>query len=287
MHEGLAGNALVPATDAAKLAPDRFEPRLLLARIWLAMGRPDRAISDAQQVTTLSAGRLSPGDTILVHDVLARASLAVGNAAAAEESLLVLAAHPSQGAAGVRLAVLHVAQGRLADAREQLARGGARHPGHEEAFAKASAALASGAPGDVEVELALAELELDTNLLEEAHRRFQAVLTRDPSSDRAQEGMRQVATGGPLRAKRRAVRAPMPRSRVLAMRAFTVLLLVLGIGTIAFTRLRQVELEAIGRSPWPILAAGMSLMLCALLLAAVDLVNSRNFSPTASQTERS
>ena len=47
MHEGFVDSALVPATEAAKLAPERWEPRLLLARIWMAMSRPDRALSDA------------------------------------------------------------------------------------------------------------------------------------------------------------------------------------------------------------------------------------------------
>src|SRR5580704_9917469 len=112
MKEGFADNALLPATEAAKAAPDRWEPRLLLARIWIGMGRPDRALSDARSAIQL-AGTLPAEERAQAQDVIARASLAVGDLAAAETALRSLEDPPS----AVRLLALLMSSGRLPEAK--------------------------------------------------------------------------------------------------------------------------------------------------------------------------
>ena len=202
MKEGFADNALVPATEAAKIAPDRWEPRLLLARLWLKMGRADRALSDASAVLSLSAGNLPPDDLIFVHDALATANLALGNSAAAEKSLRILDAIPAQPAAAVRLATLLLARGDLAGAREVLGGASTRHPGRlgsrfaRAAEARAAEVLAVCAPGHPEAEMAIAELEIGAGILASAKARVQKLYEADPANQRAEEALRMIAEGG-------------------------------------------------------------------------------------------
>lgn len=195
MAEGFADVALVPATEAVKLAPERWDARLLLARVWLGIGGPARATADARAALELGAsGGMPDGERWLAHDVIARAALREGDRETAEASLRVVCEDPAAEAARVRLIALLVDVDRGSDARDtapSLLSGGALED-RANALAWALAGTdGRGAPcSSPDVQCALAELEAAAGLNEEARRRFQREFQRDPTSERAAAGLR-------------------------------------------------------------------------------------------------
>src|SRR5947207_2871325 len=104
MKAGFAEQALVPATEAAKLCPERWDARLLLARVWLEMRGADRALADARAAVALAKGALPEDAARDASDVIARAALMLGDKPAAEEALR--ATHETDPRAAVRLLAL-------------------------------------------------------------------------------------------------------------------------------------------------------------------------------------
>ena len=188
--EGYPEHALVPATEAVKLAPERWDARLLLARIWLAQGGTARAAADARAAIDLARGAMPEESLTQAKEILSLAALASKDFEAAEKELrdLALGGHvPSV----VRLAGVLVDRERHEDARTLASDCASRHPKLEEALAAAALALADA--DAAAAQRAVAELALAAGMKEDARERFQRVLASDPEDAAAIDGLQRAS----------------------------------------------------------------------------------------------
>jgi len=276
MKEGFAEQALVPATEAVKLSPDRWDARLLLARVWLAQRRPDRALSDVRTALTLGAGKIDDEGTRDAHEVIALASLAQGDAAAAKESLRVLVGREDSPRAVARLVALEMSQSRPPEAKAAALAAVGVHPALAARLRELAAAL--DLADAFAAERVLAELEIDVGLLDEARTRLQKLFARDPHDEALQESLRVVAAGGRPKTKRVAAapapgpaNAPRPGDplRRLSRIARTSALL-LGLAGLALSISPARVAPMVGANPAQVVIVAGVLLLGAIILIVFD-----------------
>lgn len=253
--------ALLPATEAAKLEPRKWEPRLLLARIWLAQGGAARALADARTAIEISDGRMPQEDLSKAREIIALASLALKDLPAAEEALRGLAAQ-DHAPSLVRLIGLLLDSNRADEANALANDHAPRQPGLQAALtALAGVLAASGAP-ERERLLAQGALELDAGLYDEALPRFQAVLNRDPNDEDAARGFRAARARKP-RAVPAAVDGAAARDAGLLPIARLVTGLLATVLVVAVT-LRRDVVASMGVRPEALIAGGFAVLLLAL-----------------------
>lgn len=287
MKEGYAEQALLPATEAVKADPSRWDARLLLSRVWLEQNRPDRAMSDARAALDL-AGSGIPADAMRdANEILARAALAQGDLEEAERALRFLHARPGEYAADARLVALLASKGDAAGAAKTAEEAAGVYRGVlSKRFQAVAEVLAStDALASPDAENALGQLEIDTGLLEPAKKRFQKLFAANPQSEVAQDALRVIAAGGRARprgasgnpgdggADAAGVEIETPESlarRSLVLRAAGVLLLLLGIPTVAWVWKNRDVISASGRDPRQPLLAGFALIVAAVICFILD-----------------
>lgn len=227
--EGFPEHALVPATEAAKLAPDRWDARLLLARVWLAQGGAARAAADAKAAIDLAHGAMPAESLQIAREVLSLAALQTKDFDAAERELKGLAVDGHAPSLVRLLAVLSDRQ-KLDDARTVATDCAPAHPALEAKLAAASAAMTSG--DSLSVQRAIAEIALAAGMHADARTRFQQVLARDPSDAAAIDGLQ--------RATASSTSEPAQQSDVMAMlRWSSSLFVALGLALLVFSIWRR------------------------------------------------
>jgi len=285
--EGWADQALVPATEAVKLAPSRADARVVLARAWLGNSGWARAISDARAALELSP---SPADAAAAHDVIGRASLrtnALPDAEAALREVRRLAPMPASSALLVSIvADAGRASEAAALAREDAARIGEawQHPSLP--FEVLAAALELADAPAAAVPVAIGDLFYDVLLLDEAKARYQAALAKAPAptegaepgslADRAGEGLRTLAAGERVRVRPR-VRAPNALSGTARAKARRMRLIASALGgtIMLLTLARWRQLETIGLLRAPLALFGLGVVLACVALARRDDVEAK------------
>ncbi len=262
--EGYPEHALVPATEAVKLAPDRWDARLLLARIWLAQGGAARAVADVRAAIELSRGAMPPEPLREAREVLSIAALQLKDFDTAEKELRALAASGHTPSV-VRLLAHVVDCGRPDDARTLATEFAPSYPPLESGLAALSAAL-SGAEVHA-IQLGLAETALAAGMKREAQDRFRAVLAQAPEDARAIDGL-QRATGATSA-------TPGAQADIAsAIRWTSTIFVALGISLVVFSIWRRELIEMGSRFPpqwWT--GAGVASLAFGLGLVAI----SRNY----------
>lgn len=271
LAEGWADQALVPATEAVKLAPERADARVVLARAWLGNGGWARAISDARAALDLKP---EPSVVAAAHDVIGRASLRIGAAADAESALReVRRLAPRPQASALLVGVLAEAGSTveaIALAREDAARAGEDWETSRLAFESLVVALGTASAAETGVRLQLADLFYDVGLLDDAKARYQAVLAKEPASERAADGFRALAAGEKKRP--RAARAtPAPASGGSgSVRMIRLVVSGLGGAVVIFTLARWQALAIYGPLRPALVVAGFAVVIVCVVLARRD-----------------
>lgn len=191
--EGFPEHALVPATEAVKLAPERWDARLLLARVWLAQGGAARAAADARAAIELAKGAMPEESMREAREVLSLAALKTNDLEAAEKELRALA-DAGHAQSLVRLIALLSDGGRRDDARTLASDGAPRHSSLESALAAVSASLTG--EDTLAIDRALGALFAAAGLTDDARARFQRVLAVDPKDPAAIAGLQDLVAVG-------------------------------------------------------------------------------------------
>lgn len=279
LAEGWAEQALVPATEAVKLAPQRADVRVVLARAWLGNGGWARAISDAKAALELDPPSVIAGEA---HAVIGRASLKLGQSADAEASLTrARALAPSPQTCALHAAMLAQTD-RTREAAAAAKEDAARTGDEWEPVAVAFDALAvelerpERTPGGVR--LAIGDLCFDAGLLDDAKSHYQAALAADPASERAADGLRNLAAGLRSRPRSARVKAAPSTARTRMMR-----LVISGLGgAIAiFTLARWEQLLWLGPIRAGLVFFGFGTTAVCLVLARRDELASRRAAEIA------
>lgn len=208
---GWAEQALVPATEAVKLQPQRADARILLARAWFGNGGFARAISDARAALALAP---TPAEVAAAHEVIGRAALREKDAGTAESSLREARAGGATPVSCALLASVLVDAGRGADAAVLAREDAQREAGQEESSWNATRiafeALANAIDrGDAaEIQVALGDLCWDAGLPEDAKPRYYDALAERPDFERAADGLRGLAAGETRRPRPKVKAAP-------------------------------------------------------------------------------
>lgn len=259
-ESGSVDVALLPATEAVKLEPQRWEPRLLLARIWLAQGGAARALADARTAMELAGGAMPPDELTKAREVVALASLSLKDLPAAEEALRELVAK-GHAPSLVRLIALLLAVNRADEARTVASDEAPRHAPLAPALARLAGVLASGKSPGSEWQLAQGELELDAGLFDDALVRFQKVLSERPTDEEAAAGFRAA------RARRPRVLASAKASASRDQTLLPIARIVTGILAAALVVggvLWSDTIQERGFRPEAVIAAGFSIIVLAI-----------------------
>ena len=282
---GWPEQALVPATEAVKLQPQRADARALLAKAWLGNRGAERALADARAALDLSP---DPATVVAAHEVIARAALLAAAPADAEASLRELRKIAPSPASSAMLACVLAAADRAEDvvtvAREDAAR--LESPEIWDAPRIAFQALANvveaSGLGSTDAKLALGDLCWDAGLLEDARARYQAVLDEDRSNERAADGLRALADGERVRPRpriRATVRSPK-RTRFVRLAASGF-----GGAIAIFTVMRWEMLTMFGPFRPLLIVGGLSVVVVCVVLARRDELAAAREAEAAGTTE--
>lgn len=290
LTEGWADQALVPATEAVKLAPSRADARVLLARAWLGNAGWARAISDATAALALGP---AVADEAAAREAIGRASLKLGALGDAEAALREVRRLAPSPACSALLAGTVADAGRAKEAmelaREDAARVGEEWKASSVAFATLAVALVEPDAPAAAVPLAFADLFFDVGLREDAKARYQIALAKagaaagaaDSLSERAADGLRALSAGEKSR-PRPAVTVVAPSA--VAQRTRKIRLLISGVGgAIAITTiLRWQQLESYGVLRMAVALTGLSIVATCVVLARRDEVAARRAAEISS-----
>lgn len=280
LAEGWAEQALVPATEAVKLAPDRADVRVVLARAWLGNGGWARAIADAK-----AALDLDPPSSVaaVAQEVIGRASLrldARGDAETALREARRLA--PAPAACALLTSMVATATDGPRDAaslaREDSARPGETWEPFSVPFEALAVELERVERSEVAVRLAAADLCFDAGLFEDAKAHYQQALALDAGSERAADGLRAIAAGVRTRPRAARVRAA-PSSR--EVRLLRLVLSGLGGSLAIFTLARWPNLAHLGPIRSGMVVIGFAIVAVCITLARRDELATRRAAEIA------